>query len=166
MRAIFWSIRGLNQPSRKNSLSSLIRKNQVDFVGVMETKKEVILPNFLDSLASPVQFVWHLLHAVGTTGGVLVGFRDDFCEVLNVTHLRFSLDCVIRLRQEDLVMKVVVVYGAPYDEGKLVFIDELHKVLGGGGWQGPSMIGGDFNLSRVAADKSNGQIKTKNGRLF
>jgi hypothetical protein len=65
---------------------------------------------------------------VGTAGVVLVGFRDDFCEVLHVTPLRFILDYVIWLRQENLVMKVGVVYDSPYDEGKHEFIDELHKI--------------------------------------
>jgi hypothetical protein len=50
MKGCFWNIRGLNNPRRKNSLISLIRSNALDFVGVVETKKESFLPSFLDSL--------------------------------------------------------------------------------------------------------------------
>jgi hypothetical protein len=52
--------------------------------------------------------------------------------------------------------KLVMVYGSPYEEGKQAFIDELHSVMAG--WQGPTLIGGDFNLIRFTSDKSNGII--------
>jgi hypothetical protein len=42
---------------------------------------------------------------------------------------------------------------------KIAFIDELHTVLAG--WQGPCLLGGDFNLSRFPSDKSNGRINKK-----
>jgi endonuclease/exonuclease/phosphatase family metal-dependent hydrolase len=51
------------------------------------------------------------------------------------------------------------VYGSPYEEGKQAFIDELHLVLAS--WQGPTLIGGDFNLVRFAYEKSNGNINHK-----
>jgi exonuclease III len=47
----------------------------------------------------------------------------------------------------------------PYDEGKTEFIDELHMILGS--WQGPLLIGGDFNLCRFRTDKSNGNINQR-----
>jgi hypothetical protein len=40
----------------------------------------------------------------------------------------------------------VVIYGFPYDEGNVEFIDELHLILSS--WQGPTLVGGNFNLSR------------------
>jgi hypothetical protein len=39
-----------------------------------------------------------------------------------------------------------VVYGSPYDEFKQHFIRELRMVMGE--WQGPTMVGGDFNLEK------------------
>jgi hypothetical protein len=49
-----------------------------------------------------------------------------------------------------------VIYGSPYEEGKQDFIDELHSIMEK--WQGPTLIGGDFNLVRFVSDKSNGVI--------
>jgi endonuclease/exonuclease/phosphatase family metal-dependent hydrolase len=51
------------------------------------------------------------------------------------------------------------VYGSLYEEGKQAFIDELYLVLVS--WQGPTLIGGDFNLVRFAYEKSNGNINHK-----
>jgi endonuclease/exonuclease/phosphatase family metal-dependent hydrolase len=52
-----------------------------------------------------------------------------------------------------------VVYGSPCEEGKQAFIDELHSPMSN--WQGPTLIGEDFNLVRFASDKSNDVINHK-----
>jgi endonuclease/exonuclease/phosphatase family metal-dependent hydrolase len=49
---------------------------------------------------------------------------------------------------------VITVYGSPYDETKIEFLTELHRVCGD--WLGPTLIGGDFNLVRCHEEKSNG----------
>jgi hypothetical protein len=51
------------------------------------------------------------------------------------------------------------VYGPAYEDKKVEFIDELHSIMSS--WQGPILIGGDFNLCRDAYDKSNGMINQK-----
>jgi hypothetical protein len=44
-----------------------------------------------------------------------------------------------------------MVYGSPYEESKLTFINELDEVLGS--WQGATLMGGDFNLVRSQNEK-------------
>lgn len=68
--------------------------------------------------------------------------------------LRFSFTVMLTNKLTGFCFKLVVVYGSPYEDGKQDFLDELDKVMGS--WQGPVMIGGDFNLIRCVADKSNG----------
>lgn len=41
--------------------------------------------------------------------------------------------------------KFIVVYGPAFDEQKASFLEELEAVMGS--WQGPLLIGGDFNLA-------------------
>jgi hypothetical protein len=43
-------------------------------------------------------------------------------------------------------IRFTTVYGSPYEEGKDDFISELHELCLN--WDGPAMIGGDFNLVR------------------
>jgi endonuclease/exonuclease/phosphatase (EEP) superfamily protein YafD len=43
-------------------------------------------------------------------------------------------------------IRVSTIYGSPYEEGKDEFISELHELFFN--WDGPAMIGGDFNLVR------------------
>jgi hypothetical protein len=46
---------------------------------------------------------------------------------------------------------MISVYGFPYDETKNEFIEELHVVMNE--WQGPTLIGGDFNVVRCQEEK-------------
>jgi exonuclease III len=141
MKGIFWNIRGLNQPGRNLSLGHLIKDNNLDFVGIQETKKEEFLPSFLKNLTTLVNFVWHYLPAKKTAGGILLGVREEGMVVSNVNILKYSVSCMV--------------YGSPYEDGKPEFIDELHSLLAV--WQGPMIIGGiliwlDLYLIRVMVE--------------
>jgi hypothetical protein len=59
---------------------------------------------------------------------------------------------------------MVVVYGSPYEETKMEFIDKLHRVMDQ--WQGPTLVGGDFNLVRNQSEKSNGVINFNHANAF
>jgi hypothetical protein len=89
----------------------------------------------------------------------LVGVREDSFLMSNVSILKFSISCMLLDKKTNLSWRLVIVYGSPYDEGKPEFIDELYLVLSK--WQGPTIVGGDFNLYRFALDKSNGRINQK-----
>jgi hypothetical protein len=81
-----------------------------------------------------------------------------------VTPLEFSLSCEVQNKKDGFAWKLVVVYGPPYEERKAKFIKELHLVLAG--WQGPILVGGDFNLNIFCSDKSNGKINQKFADCF
>jgi len=51
---------------------------------------------------------------------------------------------------------LITVYGSAYEEGKQEFINELHEILSE--WDGPTLVGGDFNLIRTVSDKNNENI--------
>ena len=73
--------------------------------------------------------------------------------------LSFSVSIMITDKKSCFGWKLIVVYGSPYEEGKQAFLDELHYVLSK--WQGPTIVGGDFNLVRFSSDKSNFRINHK-----
>jgi hypothetical protein len=89
----------------------------------------------------------------GTAGEILLGVRDESFAMTNVSILKYSISCMLQDQRKNFTWKLVVVYGSPYDEGKIEFLDELHDILAR--WSDPIMIGGDFNLSRFSSYKSN-----------
>jgi hypothetical protein len=55
--------------------------------------------------------------------------------------------------EDTFTWRLVVVYGSSYEEHKLEFLTELELVMNT--WQGPTLLGGDFNLVRNQKEKSN-----------
>ena len=154
MRGLFWNIRGLNKIGRVPALVSKIRENHVDFVGVMETKKESFTPGFLRALTGNTPFSWCFKPANGSAGGILLGVNSNIFHLTVSDILEFSISAMILDKKSGFSWKLIVVYGSPYEEGKHRFSDELHKVLEN--WSGPIVIGGDFNLVSLFQRKTTG----------
>lgn len=68
----------------------------------------------------------------------------------------FSVSCYAKHKKDNFPYRIVTVYSPSYDEKKYEFLIELQDICSS--WDGPTIIGGDFNLVRCQADKSNGVI--------
>lgn len=86
-------------------------------------------------------------------------FTMSVCEILD-----FSVSVALVNKVSGFSFKLVVVYGSAYENGKQNFLDELEKIMSS--WQGPIMVGSDFNLIRSINDKSNGIVNFKWMDLF
>jgi hypothetical protein len=109
-------------------------------------------------------YTWNWLPAVGTAGGILVGVKEDSFEVISWELFKYCVSVIIRDRRNGTVWRFVSVYGSSYDEFKLEFINELHNVMAC--WDGPTLIGGDFNLIRDSSEKNSGNINQHWANLF
>lgn len=118
----------------------------------------------LRSLTGNTFFNWSSLRTRGSAGGILVGANANLFTLTPGELLDFSISVMLFNKVIGFAFKLIAVYGSPYEEGKQAFIDELHKVMGS--WQGPMMIGGDFNLVRSINDKNNGTVNFKWLDLF
>lgn len=156
MIGLIWNIRGMNKVGRIPALASRMKDNHVDFVGIIETKKDSYSPGFLKSITTRNNFSWCSLPASGSAGGILVGANSDKYFLTLVDTRKFSISVMLMDNKTGYSWKLSIVYGSPYEEGKQEFLDELHAVMAS--WKGPTLIGGDFNLVRFARDKSNGVI--------
>jgi hypothetical protein len=63
-----------------------------------------------------------------------------------------------------VLQRLIVVYDSPYEEFKVDFLEELEVVMTR--WQGPTLIGGDFNLVRNQREKNNGVVNFNHVSLF
>lgn len=132
MIGLFWNIRGLNKLGRLPALISRIRSTHADIVGVIETKKELFTQGYLKTLAGNTPFSWFSLLVKGTAGGILVGCNN------NKYILNFSISLMISDVKTGFCWKLVVVYGSPYETGKLDFLTEIDEVMSK--WKGPTMV--------------------------
>jgi exonuclease III len=154
MLVSFFNIRGITAPGRKKCLEDTVIPFKVDYIGFQETKKEKFSKSFLKSSLGNRNFEWNFMPTVGTAGGILVGLNSDIFEVISWDIKSFSISTTARLKSSGVVIRLTTVYGSPYEEGKDVFISELHELFLN--WDGSAIIGGDFNLVRSESDKING----------
>jgi hypothetical protein len=120
----------------------LIRDNNLDYVGIQETKKEEFLPSFLKNLTTLVNFVWHYLPVKKIAGGILLGVMEEGLVVSNVSILKYFVSCMVLDKKNNFSWKLVVVYSSPYEDSNPEFIDELHSLMVV--WQCPVIIRGRF----------------------
>jgi hypothetical protein len=80
-----------------------------------------------------------------------LGVRSSVFEVIKWQYLKYSASAVLKNHRDNFVWRLIVVYGSHYDNSKLGFISELDTSMGD--WQGPTLIGGDFNLVRSQKEK-------------
>lgn len=111
-----------------------------------------------------VRFSWCSLRAKGSAGGILVGANTNLFTMAVGDLLDYTVSVMLTNKLSGFSFKMVVIYGSPYEDGKHLFIDELHKIMGA--WQGPIILGGDFNLVRSISDKSNGIVNFRWIDLF
>jgi hypothetical protein len=121
MIGLFWNIRGLGKDGRVTALTSRIRDFHVDFVGIMETKKNKLTTSFLKSLTGRVPFAWHHLEAKGSAGGILVGANTDIFNMMVGEVHKFSVSVFLTNKSNGFMWRLIVVYGPAYEDLKQKF---------------------------------------------
>jgi hypothetical protein len=58
---------------------------------------------------------------------------------------------MVRNVRDNFVWRLIVVYGTPYEDAKVEFINELHEVMTK--WQGPTVLGGILIWSEARKKK-------------
>lgn len=75
MKGAFWNLRSLNKLGRLECFKDFIVNNGLDFVGIIETKKESFHESFFKSVG--VDFSWNYLSTGGIAGEILLGFINS-----------------------------------------------------------------------------------------
>jgi hypothetical protein len=73
-----------------------------------------------------------------------VGFKNSLFNIISSQSYKYGLSIILNNIVDKLTWRMVVVYGTPYEETKMEFIDELHIIMTD--WDGPTLLGGDFNI--------------------
>jgi hypothetical protein len=100
----------------------------------------------------------------GTSGGILVGFNSRLFDVCSWQYFEYCAVGIVKNLSDNLVWRLIVVYGSTYDELKMEFIAEMHRVMPS--WTDPTLVRGDFNLVRTQKEKSNNNINFTHSAAF
>jgi exonuclease III len=125
-------------------------------VCLQETIKQDFTDQELRSLEVGDKFFWCWLPANGQSGGMLMGFTDSFFDVGRVSLGQYFISASILCRADNFKMEVMGVYGPADHSHSHEFFEEISARVAASDL--PILMGGDFNLLRDAADKSNDRI--------
>jgi len=120
MIGAFWKCRGRNKEGRLQCFADFVKDNSLDFVGLQETKKQSFNASFPTYIHK--DFSWHVLLAKGTAGFILLGFNSRNLELLACMNGEFCALVMVKNCYDKFVSRLIVVYGSPYEDGKLSFI--------------------------------------------
>lgn len=95
MRALFWNIRGFGAPGRWDQIRDIVRGENVDLIGLVETFKESFSSNEFSAVAGADRFDWHYLPSSGHSGGILIGSKRDVFYFVAFDHGVFWASSVL-----------------------------------------------------------------------
>jgi exonuclease III len=156
MRAAGWNMRGFGRRGRRTQLRDFIRKEQLDIIFLQEMIRQDFTDQELRGLVNGELFHWHRRAAVGRSGGMLLGIKDESFEVGAIDQGPFFLSATLLHRESKFKFVFVGVYG-PVDHARSAsFLSDLENKVESCSY--PVVVLGDFNLIRGTQDKNNSNI--------
>jgi exonuclease III len=146
MRIVGWNIHGFGHSGRRTQIKELVRKEGADVLFLQEMIRQDFTDQELRSLVNGEVFHWHWRSAVGHSGGMLLGLRDDMFEVGSIDQGSFFLSASVLHRVARFKFELIRVYGPAGHALSSQFLTVLEAKVQSS--QFPVVIIGDFNLIR------------------
>lgn len=91
-------------------MNELIQDNQIDIIGIQESKREKMSQRFIKSCLL-YGYEGIILPAVGTAGGIFVGYNSSIVQVLGHCLSRFSISLIVKYELDNFQFGITFVYG-------------------------------------------------------
>ena len=78
MKAFFWNIRGFCARGCRDQLKDLVRSENVDFIGLVETFKSSFSTSELSAIAGIDRFHWNFVASAGHSGGFFTWIQKRY----------------------------------------------------------------------------------------
>jgi hypothetical protein len=156
MKLMFWNMRGFGRLAIRTQVKEYIREEKLDDIGLLETIRESFTQRELDDLAGGSSFRWVWKPAVGHSGGILVGIKEETYELEESELGEYFISMVLRSRLSNVRWELITVYGPAQYNSSADFISELSRKCMRATL--PLLLGGDFNLIRFVEDKNNNNL--------
>jgi exonuclease III len=93
---------------------------------------------------------------IGTHGGILILWNNDFMELVNCTQGEYHISAHVHMKESNTAFLLTMVYGPARNGNKVAFLRELQdlKPQLGTSW----LIPGDFNCIYKARDKNSNRL--------
>jgi exonuclease III len=162
-----WNVRGLNRPARRATMRETLQEAKPHIACLQETKMCNIDARLVHSLGGGRLKSFQFKPAtgpLGTRGGILILWNEDFAELKDFVQGTFSLSATVFLKECQTTFLVTAVYGPTRESAKQTFLRESRntKPSDNSKW----LVLGDFNIIYKASDKNNANLNRKQMRIF
>jgi exonuclease III len=99
MRIMNWNFRGLGRCGRTTQLKDYLRKEKIDIICLQETIKTEFTDHEIRSIKPGEMFHWNWVPAVGHSGGLLLGVKDNIFEVGSIDSGQFFISALVYHRE-------------------------------------------------------------------
>lgn len=154
MRILYWNIKGLGNPEKRESVENFISLHCFDVVCLQESRVSSPLQFLLRSCGGNRISKWAMSDAKGASGGVFVRWNEYVFSCVEEWIGSFFVSVVLSDVGSDLKWRLTTVYG-PNNRPK---IQEFWDVLSSlkQSFQLTWVICGDFNATRFLWERSSG----------
>jgi exonuclease III len=159
MKGFFWKCNGMRDPAKPRFLFESVTEHQLDFVALLETKRNDFNLSELAHFCANKFFLWDWTPPKGRSGGILVGVNKDKIDVLDIKHGNFLLKFKLRNKEDNFEWSLLAVYGAAQDNEKEAFLSEQVRMCDTENV--PLLVGGDFNIIRSPSKKNNNRYNDR-----
>jgi exonuclease III len=140
------------------------KENQLDFIAIMETKRNNFTVSELAHFCANKNYTWNWSPTRGRSGGIILGVNIENFDVQGVALGNFHVKLHLKNKIDNFEWVLVAVYGAAQDEEKSIFLQELVQTCRVENL--PIMVGGNFNIIRSPREKNNSRYEDRWPFLF
>ena len=160
MKIASWNIRGFGDENKKNMIKTLICKESIDIIGLIETKQSEIPQWMLKKCWGRTAFDFFQIDAIQNSGGLLLTWKQQaFLPCSSFANQRWL--CVIGDLLESQTQCAICLIYAPSDhQGRKHLWDQLRSVKSS--IEAPCILMGDFNEVLDPAERR-GSLNTSQG---
>lgn len=156
LRTIFWNVRGLNNRAKRTAIRSVIYATAPSIVCLQETKLSLVSSTIVAETLGDAFRDYYWLPADGTRGGIILAWRADHVSLSNRSMGVYHVFATILPTSGGDPWWITGVYRPQSDAAKIEFLGKLHDLRST--MARPWVIGGDFNMISLTADKNNDRV--------
>ena len=107
----------------------MVRSENIDIIGLVETLKPSFSPNELSTISGIDRFDWNYVASVGHSGSILLGTKRDLFDFVAFDHGIFWASTVVSHHTLNSLLEIMVVYGPADHSMSYIFLDGLRNKI-------------------------------------
>ena len=125
MKGVFWNSRGLVDLAKHRFLMDLVKEEQINFIALSETGRDVFPDHTIKNLCAGRDFLWHCMAPHGRSGGILLGVDLNVFDIGAIAEGDFLVKFTLRCKSDGFKFVLYTVYGPAQYQNKQAFLVEL-----------------------------------------